>query len=134
MSHAGATFYVAPEMIRQELYGTPADVYSIGVVLWEIFSLSSPRDYFNMLREQFEEATRRYRNPPNDFPKLRSALAEGRATQQWLPTCGCWPGAIRTLVGTCMAHDPTERPTMQQVCGILEGEINRASATEAWAK
>jgi serine/threonine protein kinase len=136
MSRVGTKFYMSPEVIRNEPYGTPADVYSTGVVLWEILALSSPRDYYRMRRDQHELAERRQRRnrklPNDDFPALRRELKEGHvvtSAQPWLPMCDCWPEAIRTLICACLSHDPNERPTMQQVCNLLEEELERASAT-----
>jgi serine/threonine protein kinase len=137
MSRVGTKFYMSPEVIRNEPYGTPADVYSTGVVLWEIFALSSQRDYYRMRRDQHELAERRQRRNRKltndfDFPALRRALKEGHvgtSAQPWLPMCDCWPAAIRTLISACLSHDPNDRPTMQQVCNLLEEELERASAT-----
>jgi serine/threonine protein kinase len=139
MSRVGTKFYMSPELVRKEPYGMPADVYSMGVVLWEIFALSSPRDYYRLLRDQHEEAERQRQrkplssslpSPSIDFPTLRLELKEGRVTTQpWLPMCECWSEAIRTLIGSCLSNDPNERPTMQHMCHVLDEEMVRASAT-----
>jgi serine/threonine protein kinase len=43
MSTVGTRTYMAPEVSQRLPYNQSADVYSFGVLLWEIFSLSSPR-------------------------------------------------------------------------------------------
>ena len=42
MTVVGTNGYTAPEVLRGEHYGTPADVYSFAVVMCEIFTLRAP--------------------------------------------------------------------------------------------
>ena len=38
MTFCGTPYWTAPEIIRQEAYTEKADVYSYGIVLWEIIT------------------------------------------------------------------------------------------------
>lgn len=49
MSNVGTRTYMAPEVSQKQAYNQSADIYSFGVVLWEMMSLSSPK-----ARKQFE--------------------------------------------------------------------------------
>ena len=37
-THCGAYLYMAPEVLRKRPYALSADVYSLGIVLWEIWN------------------------------------------------------------------------------------------------
>ena len=44
----GTNGYTAPEVLRGEHYGTPADVFSFGIVMCELLTLSAP--YANLVQ------------------------------------------------------------------------------------
>ncbi|OQR87213.1 protein kinase [Achlya hypogyna] len=42
MSICGSPLWVAPEVLRGEKYGTPCDVYSFSIIVWEVLAWSEP--------------------------------------------------------------------------------------------
>lgn len=99
MSPVGTKLYMATEVRAKKTYGLPADVYSYGVVLWQLLSLASPRDGL---------ATH-----------SRAKIEEGKLKECWLPICPCWPDDLQELVRVCLSSNPRARPGMTQVRSIL---------------
>ena len=50
MTMVGTQGYTAPEVLRGEHYGTPADVFSFAIVMSELVSLREP--YSNMIKDK----------------------------------------------------------------------------------
>jgi serine/threonine protein kinase len=103
MSPVGTKLFMAPEVRAKKTYGLPADVYSYGVVLWQVLSLASPRDGL---------ATH-----------SRAKIEEENLKECWLPICSCWPDDLQELVRVCLASNPRARPSMTQVRSILDGYL-----------
>jgi len=97
---AVAIRWMAPEVLDMAQHGLPADVWSFGVLCWEIFSPPGVRP-FGQLRNYDEviEAVVRYRQT------LAAPVA-------------CHPAVWQAVRG-CFAYDPKERPTFTQLHGIL---------------
>lgn len=64
----GTPYYLAPEVIDQKPYGFKADVWALGVVLYELVSLRKPFDAENL-------ATLAMRIMRADFPPLPSSVS-----------------------------------------------------------
>ena len=47
----GTTLWMAPELLRRGSYGTPCDVYSFGIVMWELLALQLPWASLNSVDE-----------------------------------------------------------------------------------
>jgi eukaryotic-like serine/threonine-protein kinase len=91
---AGTAAYLAPEQVRGERVGAPADVFALGLVLIE--SLTGKREYPGTM---VESATARlYRRP---------AVPDGL------------PGDLAALLGAMTDPDPAVRPTAQAVAVVL---------------
>jgi serine/threonine protein kinase len=75
----GSIPYMAPEVAMGEPYGHEADVFSFGILLWEILSLSwafngySTREYFDRVAKNNE----RLPLPSGSPPMIRSIIPEG---------------------------------------------------------
>ena len=96
----GTLQYAAPEMFGEssDWDWLPCDVYSFGVILWELFS--NKRPWENM----------------SDAQIIRSAVT-GRGLG---PVSGASGSAeVRALIAECLSLDPAARPTFILLCDRL---------------
>jgi serine/threonine protein kinase len=94
----------APEVAKDQPYNLSADVYSFGIVLWEILALASSYETIKKSKE-----TQTLTVTPDES---NGSLG--------LPLCPCWPREIRDLLKRCLSFDSKERPSMSEVCETLE--------------
>ena len=99
MSRVGTKYYMAPEIRKKIPYGLSADVYSYGVVLWEILSISSPREALKKIKDEAKDAS-----------ILRCPL----------PMCKCWNQDVANLLKACLSVSPIHRPPVAEVRYVLE--------------
>jgi tRNA A-37 threonylcarbamoyl transferase component Bud32 len=97
MSRVGTPQWMAPEVLREESYTESADVYSFGVLVWELVTLRAPFQDISPLRVIFLVAHRNERLP---IPE----------------TC---PEDIRHLLHMCWLP-ADERPTFVEIIEYLE--------------
>ena len=86
--------YMAPEIGLEHGYGLPSDVYSFGILLWEICALVKP---FAAIAS------------PDEFHL--AVFVGGKRP----PRKDRWPRAARDLMGDCWAARPARRPAMVEV-------------------
>ncbi|RHZ48457.1 hypothetical protein Glove_551g63 [Diversispora epigaea] len=89
----GVIPYMAPEVLNGKPYRQPADVYSYGMIMWEI---STGRPAFC--------------NIPHDY-QLIIQICEGRRP----PIAGGTPPCYIELMQRCWNQDPTKRPTTKEI-------------------
>ena len=98
---AGGTFnrnWLAPEVIKGDTYNLSMDVYSFGIVMWEILCLDKPFEEFSV---DFEGK-----------PKTHFAEAVINGLRPTIPTC---PPAFRDLIERCWHGIPSSRPKFPQI-------------------
>lgn len=97
----GSFPYMAPEVALCKPYSTSADVFSFGMLLWEMFALKLPFQGFTR-KEYFDAiATNGMR------PRVRSS----------------WPGICCQIIKDAWNKDPLERPDFHRICNMLRTEV-----------
>ncbi len=100
--NTGSLRYMAPEVASERPYNHKVDVYSFGILLWQMITLETPfRGYDVKMHSRLvvEEGQR---------PKIPSSL----------------PTPISNLLGNCWHKDYVKRPEFQDVAEVLRDEIS----------
>jgi serine/threonine protein kinase len=105
LSCVGTKSYMAPEIRNNEEYNMSVDVYSFGIVLWELMSLSTPMDSFYKTKKE-----------AGSGPSKKYGV--------WLPLCECWPTEVQMLIQTAISHEPLRRPRMAQAHFTLQQSLH----------
>jgi serine/threonine protein kinase len=100
----GTTHWMAPEVIANQPYSFAADVYSYGIVLWEICARDTP-----------------YRHIPPMLIPMKVLQSRERPNLSIIPS-SC-PEKLKQLIPMCWHHEPSRRPTFDQVCDLLDTVI-----------
>lgn len=111
--------YMAPEVFRAEPYADTADVFSFGVVMYELFTRTLL--VFTQIATHVvdTEAPERY---------ARKVAGGYRP-----PRAACIDDETWELISRCWAQDPVERPSMASVVVTLEGMRERMQLRDSMA-
>ena len=106
----GTPLWMAPEILSgSSAYGASADVFSFGIVMWEIASRQEPwadlkgSFIMDLLLENLKAGRR---------PKIEES----------------WPRGYTELMEDCWSTDPSARPTFSKVVHRLEEKIDTCSS------
>ncbi|KQK09711.1 tyrosine-protein kinase abl-1 [Brachypodium distachyon] len=94
----GTFRWMAPEMMKHKPYGRKVDVYSFGLILWEMLTGSVPYD---------------------DLTPFQAAFAVFDKNVRPTIPVSC-PAALRLLIEQCWALQPDKRPEFWQIVQLLE--------------
>eukprot|EP01133_Synstelium_polycarpum_P007314 gene7314-8512_t len=117
----GTMAYCAPELYSGVSYSSKSDVYSLGIVLWEITNRC---------------ITGKYQRPYGDFPEISFdfqivILTSKQGIRPTMPPLV--PEQLEDLIRRCWHQDPEERPTCQQVLLAIESLYDDYSNnTDSW--
>ncbi|EQC41022.1 TKL protein kinase [Saprolegnia diclina VS20] len=109
-SAVGTMEWAAPELLRNEDYSSPADIYAFGVLLTELDTRLIPYDD---LRKS--EPTKRYMTDET----LMMNVVTGKVKPTVSPSC---PRSILKLIHACLQLKPNARPSSDSIVAILEQE------------
>ena len=99
-SQIGTSHWMAPEILANKNYSLPADVYSYGIVLWEVATRLTPYKDLN----------------PAVIPYRVLELGERPNINLVPPTC---PQDLKQLIADCWQTDPESRPTFSKILTVL---------------
>ncbi|GLT49888.1 hypothetical protein SLA2020_234120 [Shorea laevis] len=94
----GTYRWMAPEMIKKKSYGQKVDVYSFGLILWEMVAGTIPYDDMNPIQAAFAVVNK----------NLRPVIP------------GDCPPPLRALIEQCWSLQPDKRPDFSQIVQVLE--------------
>jgi len=110
---AGSPRYMAPEVMAHEGYTLAVDVYSFGVLLYEVCSLKSP----------FEESYRKRKNSNNSNKRSGSSSSSSQSFCEAVVEDQLKPyhdlerevscPMLRSMIEACCDHDPSQRPSFE---------------------
>jgi hypothetical protein len=95
---------MAPEMVKGEGYNFSYDVYSFGILLWEICTLEKPFQKYRTLEELEQKVVQE-----GERPSLRA---------KFFSSC-----ALQDLLSSCWDPDHSQRPTFESIAEIFMDEI-----------
>ena len=111
----GTRRYMAPEVILCQDYDLKADVYSFGILFWEVAALAQPFRTYNV-DQHFRKVVVKGKRPAI-YPAA------------WLPP------NMRLLMYSCWTKESIKRPTFRQITARLQGEIlTRESETRIFGR
>ena len=112
MTVCGTPCWVAPEIFRGEIYTEKVDIYSFGIVLWELFCFKKPHQNHDAM----------------ELPYLVSR----KGLRPDLP--GHCPRSLLNLMEDCWAEHPPTRPPFKEVlerlANILQNDVDRHAAVD----
>jgi hypothetical protein len=109
---------MAPEILRGEEFGKTVDVYSYGLILWELYTRQSPFAKYQVWDEFVEAILVRKERPPLD-PEM--------------------PDSLKYLISSCWSDDRNSRPLFPSILSQLDEvlvdlAINDPPASTFWKK
>jgi len=103
--YTGSLRYMAPEVVLCKPYNESADVFSFGVLLWQMISCTTPYDGFSVKMYETLVVEQGYR--PNDVKVKTEKI----------------PESLQKLAESCWSDKPKERPTLEDARAILRNFI-----------
>ena len=94
----GTPHWMAPEILRGEKYTSAADVYSFGVILWEMLTLDIP----------FKGRS---------IAQITGMVGYYKETLKVPSQCN---KSLRKVVNNCLLHEPERRPQFSHIVEYLE--------------
>jgi len=100
--HTGSRRYMAPEVAKDQHYDKSVDVYSFGLLLWEICTLIKPFEGYCSKKHMVNVII------GGERPKMDHAHTAN------------WPESLQGLIKKCWSSHPEERPPFPSIVSKLE--------------
>ena len=105
--------WVAPETLSNNTYNQSADVYSFGIICWEISSRSYPFDeYYNVNRFCHTDGSL-------NIIKIKEEIIKNKLRPSISLIDRSTPYEFRTLIESCWIENPSERPSFATIVQLL---------------
>eukprot|EP00007_Cunea_sp_BSH-02190019_P005479 CAMPEP_0174229626 /NCGR_PEP_ID=MMETSP0417-20130205/530_1 /TAXON_ID=242541 /ORGANISM="Mayorella sp, Strain BSH-02190019" /LENGTH=538 /DNA_ID=CAMNT_0015307187 /DNA_START=310 /DNA_END=1923 /DNA_ORIENTATION=+ len=95
----GTPLWMAPEVLLDKPYDTSADVYSFGIVLWELLTCKDPFPGIDTFSMMLDEVVQKQKRP--EIP----------------PEC---PTRLKKLIQACWDADPKRRPAFEKILPLFD--------------
>lgn len=117
----GTLAYMAPEVAQRQPYNEKVDVYSFGILLWQLLSGATP--FEGMAREEYMEKVVKGGLRPS-----LEELAHARRGGPWdsLPV----RQLAEEVLQSCWHVNPRSRPNIRKICELLDELSQRCDAVE----
>lgn len=96
--NCGTVQWMAPEVLCNEIYAEPADVFSFGIILWEMLTKECPYDGMSPIQCALSVLNK------NNRPEI----------PEWCPQ------PLRALIENCVEKNPHSRPTFSQILSAID--------------
>jgi len=120
MTSCGTAKWVSPEALREARYSEKSDVWSFGVVMWELSTRRNPYAHQTSLQVAISVAT--------NGTSLEGLGADGEAL---LVESKCPPGWL-SLLRECLSFNPDTRPSFTSVLSRLQALVDAPYACADW--
>ena len=127
-TNVGTAGYMAPEMMNEASYGTPADVYAFGLFLYEVLTKMrawTMEDMSKFYRQMHPEDRRTF-DEKTDMATIVSVLNHANS-QGLLPNLDALDqrltGGAKSLVRSCLNIDPGKRPLAGPVTYVIRNNL-----------
>lgn len=97
----GTAHWMAPEVIANQPYSLAADVYSYGIVLWEICARDTPYRHISPML-------------------IPTKVLQARERPNLSIISSSCPEKLKQLMPMCWQHEPTRRPSFEEICDLLD--------------
>ena len=119
----GTPLWMAPEVLQGKPFDASSDIYSFGIVLWEIYTKEDVYPEFSSFG-QFKRAICTRHHRPTVPEKTKS---------------GSTPNSLKELIERCWHREPAQRPTFKEIIKALnlilvDVAINDKTGNEFWKK
>ncbi|KAJ6395643.1 hypothetical protein OIU77_020824 [Salix suchowensis] len=111
-AETGTYRWMAPEVIEHKPYDHKADVFSFGIVLWELLTGKIPYDYLTPLQAAVGVVQK----------GLRPTVPKNTPTK------------LAELLEKCWQHDPARRPDFSEIIEILQRIAKEVGDDGEWRK
>ncbi|GMH94642.1 hypothetical protein TrVE_jg1985 [Triparma verrucosa] len=120
MTAVGTTFYVAPEIMLGEKYGSSADIFSYAVTLAAMSYINTKG---SKLLNLFSTAWEQSDLNKGGFP-TQHAVTDAVISKDLRPQLGeNLPQSLKDLVNDCWKREPNSRPSVDEIIKRLDGQI-----------